>query len=198
MALTLATPIATARTILNDPDAVRYSAADLLQYANDALDQMVGLAPQLFYTVGTHTCAINTTEQSLSTTTALALVSVDSLSTGVAVAAADRAELDAFVPGWRAATGAAAVNWMPVEGHPRRFLIYPKAPATEQILNVTYVAVPGEYAVGADTGLPMIFGDAIADYIVARAESRDAEHVLSGRAAQFMGSFQAKVAGPAQ
>jgi hypothetical protein len=72
--------------------------------------------------------------------------------------------------------------------------VYPPAPA-DQIVEVLYVRIPSEYAIDADTGLPAIYGDAITDYIVYRAESRDDEHVNSNRAAQFLASFVQKVKG---
>lgn len=194
MGLQLATPIATARGILNDPNAVRYSAADLLQYANDSLDLLVGLVPEVFHTNSTLTCTANAVEQELTLAAALALVRVTGVRNGNAVTVADRHSFDAFLPGWRNLTAAPAVNWMPVDGHPRRFLVYPPAPSG-QVLDVTYVAVPGEYAATVDTGLPMVFSDALADYIVYRAESRDDEHVNTNRAEQFRASFVQKIKG---
>lgn len=193
MALTLASPISTARTILNDPDAVRYSAADLLAYANDALDVLATLVPQLFYTQGTHTCVAGVS-QVVAESTAVALVDVRRIQSGNALTRTDPAVLDLYDPTWRSATAAAAAQWAHDGDDPRRFLVYPPS-AANQVLEITYVAVPSEYASGADTGLPMALSDAISDYIVARAESRDAEHVVSGRASQFMASFMAKVKG---
>lgn len=190
--LTLATPIATARGILNDTDATgyRYSGPDLLQYANDALDVLVSLLPQLFYKDHEHTCTAGA-EQVLSFETARALVEVQRIKNGGVVLPGDRAMLDAFDPSWRTGTAGAAVNWMPVNDDPIRFLVYPPA-ASGQILNTVIVRVPAEYTDSQDTGLPTTCADMIVDYVVARAESRDAEHVLSQRAAQFGASFIAK------
>lgn len=194
MGLQLTTPVSTARTILNDADATRYSAADLLLYANDALDQLVALAPELFYTDGTHACTAATVDQTLSFATARALVKVNKVQGGNVVTPADLSALDEFDPSWRSATAAAAVNWAPKHEHPLKFMIHPPAPAN-QTLEITYVAVPSEYGLTDDTGLPATLADAIADYIVARSESRDDEHVVSARATQFMASFVAKVRG---
>lgn len=192
--LTLSASIATARGILNDPSAVRYTAADLLGYANDALDQIVGMLPQLFHTDGTLACIAGSVEQELPLATGISLVRVNNVVGGNAVNPADRNMLDAYHPGWRNDTAGAAVNWMPVDNAPRKFLVYPKAPPA-QTLDITYVAVPGEYTATDNTGLPTVLSDAIADYVVYRAESRDDEHVNSNRAAQFMASFVAKVRG---
>lgn len=195
MPLTLSTPISIARGILNDTDSTsyRYSAADLLQYANDALDQLTALVPQLFYTRGQHTCATGV-NQSLSFSTALALVAVERIQDGDAVTKSDATILDLYDPTWRTAASGAAKHWLPVLDDPRRFLVYPPA-ADTQVLDVIYIAVPPEYDVGDDTGLPSTLADAVADYIVSRAESRDDEHVVNQRAQAFLTSFIQKTKG---
>lgn len=192
--LLLSSPIATARGILNDPVAVRYSAADLLQYGNDAIDQLVTLVPTLFYSTGELGCTAGETLQSVPTAEAKSLVNVRRIKNGNAVTRIDKDTLEAYDPTWHLATAAAAKHWMPVDDDPLRFHIYPPAPVS-QVLELSYVRVPTEYTDSEDTGLPTSLSDAIADYIVARASSRDATHVVSGRVAQFMASFVAKVKG---
>lgn len=196
MGLQLSAAIATARGIMQDTDSTgyRYSDADLLQYANDALDVLVKLTPHLFYTDGDVACIKDSAMQAVSYDDAARLVEVRRIKGGNAVLPCDRATLDAYSPGWQSAASGAAVNWMPVADDPMRFLISPPAPAG-QILEVLYVRVPPEYTSGQDTGLPTTMSDPIADYVAARAEQRDAEHVLSERAAQLMTSFVAKAKG---
>lgn len=194
MGLQLITSMNTARGILNDPNAVRYSDADLLTYANDSLDQLVGLLPQLFYVEGIHSCVAGTVDQSLSFSTAVSLVKVNRVVGGGLVRQSDLTALDEFDTGWRTAPAGPARNWGPKHEHPLRFMVSPPAPAGQSI-EVTYVAIPGEYGATADTGLPTVLSDAIADYIVSRAESRDDEHVNSNRAAQFYAAFLQKVKG---
>ncbi len=197
MPLTLQTSITTARSILNDPvsgpAAPRYSNTDLLRYANDALDQIVTLTPQLFYARGTVTC-ISGVEQTLSFTNARALVVVERDQTGGAVTLTDSVILDLYDPNWRKAPAGPIKHWMRVGDDPLKFLVYP--PSTSgQVLWVIYVRTPSEYAADADTGLPDTLSDAVADYIVYRAESRDDEYVNTNRATQFLNSFIAKVKG---
>lgn len=199
MGLQLQTPIATARGILNDPDAVRYSDADLLGYANDALDQIVTLVPEWFHARGNVACTAGTTEQQLNNggagiSDALALVRIDRISGGGVVVRTDRASLDLYRPSWLTDTAGAAVNWMPSDVGPLHFSIYPKAPVS-QTLEAIYVKQPQEFASGVDTGLPTQLADAISDYVVYRAESRDDEHSNTNRAAAFMTTFVQKVKG---
>lgn len=194
MGLQLQSAMTIARTILNDPGKVRYSDADLLQYGNDALDVMLELAPHLFYTDGEVACIALAAEQAISYDDAKSLVDVRRIKNGAALLQGDRATMDAFNPNWQAVSPAAAVNWFPVADDPMRFLIYPPAPEG-QILEVIYVRIPGEYTATQDTSIPASYADAVADYIVNRAESRDAEHVISQRAQSFGQSFISKVTG---
>ena len=191
MALTLATPIALARTILNDPNAVTYSAADLLSYANDALDAMIPAAPHLFHVHTTVTCVAGT-KQAVTATGAMALKAVHRVQGGNAVLPADKQALDAYDPTWHTAASAAAVNWAPDLGDDLGFFVSPPA-AAGQVLEVIILQAPAEYGVNDDTGIPDGYAPAIADYIVYRAESRDAEHVNSNRAAQYLASFNTRM-----
>jgi hypothetical protein len=195
MGLTLQIPIATARTILNDLASDRYSDADLLQYGNDALDMMLPLVPHLFYAEGEIECIPTQAMQAVSYDDAASLVMIKRIKGGGVVLRGSKDALDRYDPNWMAGATGAAVNWFPVENDPMRFWIYPPAPATQQILECIYVRIPPEYAVDADTGIPLHYSDPIADYIVYRAETRDDEHVNSNRAAQFLQSFGAKVKG---
>lgn len=192
--LLLSSPIATARGILNDPSAVRYSDADLLSYANDALDHLVTLMPTLFYSTGDLPCAAGETLQQVPTYEAKSLLSVRRIKGGGAVRKADKDVLEAYDPDWHLAAAGPAKHWMPVDDDPLRFYIYPKAPAG-QVLELSYVRVPGEFAATDDTELPTSLSDAIADYIVSRAESRNDESVLTERAQTFFTSFVSKVRG---
>lgn len=193
--LLLSTPIATARGILNDTGATkRYSDADLLQYANDALDQVMALVPALFYSTGELTCVPNTTLQVVAISDARSLVSIDRVKNGNVVTRVDMAALNNFHPGWRTEAPGVARHWMPVNDDPLRFHIYPQAPAA-QVLEVSYVRIPGEFLATQDTELPTYLSDAIADYIVHRAESRNDESVNTNRAAQFLASFVQKLKG---
>lgn len=204
MGLKLQTPIATARGILQDPDGVRYSDADLLVYANDALDVLVEVQPQWFERRQTLLATPSSVAQELSEVTlghAVRAVtdvvySYDITGSG-AVSEADPAVLDAFSPGWRndSTIAGRAIHWLRDRTDPRKFGVYPMAHALLSTFDVVYVMVPPEYTAAQDTGLPIHLSDAVSDYIVHRAESRDDEHINSNRAAQFLQSFASKIKG---
>ena len=190
--LTLSTSISTARGILQDPDGTRYSDPDLLVYANDAVKLVSKFLPHLFHSVADVTCTANSVLQSIAPDAAQALVEVRRIKDGAAITPADRATLDQFIPSWRTMTAAPAVHWMPVADSPLRFELYPPAPSG-QVVEVMCVRIPQEFSASENTGLPTTLSDPIADYIIHRAESRDAEHVLSQRMQAFGQSFISKL-----
>lgn len=199
MGFRLSSAISIARGILQDrdPDVTRYSDDDLIAYGNGAIRALVGVRPEWFYTEGRIQCVEGQALQSVTYEDAHALLSVLRITGGDVVTPCDKATLDAFRPGWMAETPGPAQHWMPSGADPVRFYIYPPAPSG-QTLDVIYVRIPGQYAANDDTGLPETIADAVADYMVGMAESRDDEHVNSGRAQQFLAQFVARVGGKTQ
>lgn len=196
----MATPadiISTARMLYNDTDSVllRIEDTELLAYFNDGMREVSGLQPAVFNTIGDFECVAGQCDQAVTFPDAQALIKVQCIHGGNVVHEADMKSLDAFLPGWRTATAAAAVNWMREPGDPLRFFIYPKAPV-DQTLDVMYVRNP-TVLVLADTitEIPSGYFPAMVDYLVYRAESRDDEHSNSGRAAAHYQAFVAKIKG---
>lgn len=187
MGLTLATPIANARTILNDiEEEYRYSDPDLLDYANGAIRVLAEAKPEWLLAVVTHTCVAGA-RQSLNADESHRFVSV------VGLTQADRSALDAFSPAWRTAVPAgSAAQWMPVPGSPLDFEVYPPA-ELDQELSIEHIKAPGPFAATDDTGLPATLSDAFAEYICGMAEMRDDEHVNSGRVDALHARFLARL-----
>jgi hypothetical protein len=193
MGFKLSSAIAIARGVLNDttPD-YRYSDADLLEYGNGCLRSLPNIKPSLLYTEGELECEADQALQSVSFDDAHSLVNVLRIKNGAALTPFDKAALDAFMPGWMAATSAAAQQWAPNADDPVRFYLNPPAP-TGQVLIVLYVRIPGPFTASEDTGLPETITEAVADYMVGMAESRNDESVVSARATQFINQFAARL-----
>jgi hypothetical protein len=178
-------------TVLNDA-GVTYSRQDLVKYGNDALDAMVLLAPYLFHETGELTCTAGETLQVVSFDDAHALVSVLRVKGGDALRRFDKSTMDAFTPGWHHAPQATATGWCPDDANnPMRFFIYPPAPP-DQVLELVYVRIPPEYTETEETGVPETYCGAVADYIIAMAESRDDEHVNTNRAMAHLNKFASR------
>lgn len=186
--------ITLARDPLNDTDAVtpRASDTELVRAVNAGIKELSIIQPALFTRVQSFTCAAGA-EQTLNYATDIALVNVLSIHNGAGLTRFDRASMDAFKPAWRSDTQAAAQQWAPIEGSPLRFLVYP--PSTSgQVLDVESVRVPAEYALSDSiTELPAAVEPALARFVIHWCESKDDEHVNSGRAAAHYSAFLALV-----
>lgn len=192
---TLQQAMTIARYITNDTNATAYSRLDpeLLQYGNDALDEIARVLPGLFHAVIEIACIANKTMQTLSVSDSLGLVDILNIKDGNTITPVERRTLDRFIPGWNIVTPAAAEHWMPIDGDPFRFEVYPPSP-TGQVLIGIHVAKPLEYTATATHNLPDSFTPIIADYIVARLDSKEDEYAVNSRAKMFMESFFAKLA----
>lgn len=183
-----------ARYVTNDTNATGYSRTDaeLLQYANDALDAIAIALPGLFHAVIEIACIANKTMQTLSVSDSLGLVDILNIKDGNAITPIERRTLDRFIPGWNAVTPAAAEHWMPVANDPFRFEVYPPAP-TGQVLIGVHVAKPLEYAATATHNLPDSFTPIIADYIVAHLSSKEDEEQSIERGKMYLDMFYAAI-----
>lgn len=189
--------ISLARYIVNDTDSALYrqSNDELVKYVNAGLQEACELMPESFRTTGDFTCTSGQTEQAVNFEDARRLVDVVRIKNGSAVFITDLNTLSQFNPTWATDDAAAAQNWAPKSGDPLRFYIYPKAPVS-QVLEIDYIRNPSTVALeDAIANVPLTWESALADYVVYRAESKDDEHVNSGRAALHYASFVQKITG---
>ena len=193
--MTPQTVIDTARYVVNDTVSTLYRQAntELLAYVNAGIQEASALRPEWFYSVTTFSCTAGQVEQNISPTTAQELVKVISVNGGNIVTPFDMDAMDRFRPGWRVETAGAAQQWGRFTNDGLRFFVYPKAPVS-QTLDVLVVTVPTTLALTDPiTEVPTAVEAALADYVIYRAESKDDEHVNSGRAAAAYQSFVAKI-----
>lgn len=190
--------ILTARTVYNDTDLdlYRFTDAELLVYVNEAIAEISALKPALFTSIGDLDCIAGQCEQTLDFADAQLIIRPICIHGGAALTPFDMATMDAFNPNWRNDTAGPAQQWSRLENDPLRFLIYPKAPAAAQTLDVQFVRNPLVLALTDPiTEIPAGFIPAIPDWVIYRAESTDDEHAVSGRAAMHRDAFYARIKG---
>ena len=192
--------ITEARYVLNDTNATstgyRQSDIELLEYVNGGVKECATIQPTLFSTIGDLVCVVGQCEQGITFTDAAALLEVLCIHQSTALTVFDIPTMNAFNPGWRADTAGPARQWARFANDPLKFYIYPKAPATQQTLDVRYVRNPATFTINQNIDeLPNIFKTALVDYVVFRASSKDDEHIGDGRAAAFYQAFLAKLKG---
>ena len=182
-----------AQRILNDTSAIRWPAADLLDWLNEGQKAAVRVAPES-YTVTAFIQLATGVRQNLVTLAAagtptgvpLRLIEVVrnvTDNTGFpalrAIRMINRRSLDQANPDWPTDTDAALVeNYMFDSRNPKEFMVYPPQPSTLQgYVEVVYSAEPADLSVDTD---PIILADsyapALTDYVVSRALSTDAEY----------------------
>lgn len=189
--------ILTARTAYNDTDSdlYRFTDTELLVYVNEAIAEISALKPALFTSIGDLDCIAGQCEQTLDFADAQLIIRPICIHGGAALTPFDLASLDAFNPNWRNDTAGPAQQWSRLENDPLRFLIYPKAPAS-QTLDVQFVRNPLVLALtDLITEIPAGFIPAIPDWVIYRAESTDDEHAVSGRAVTHRDAFYARIKG---
>jgi len=195
-----------AQRILNDTTAVRWPAADLLDWLNEGQKAAVRIAPEA-YTVTANVQLATGARQNLVTIAAAAAVEVPlrlieitrnvTDATGFpalrAIRMVNRRALDQANPDWPTdATNALVENYMFDSRNPKEFFVYPPQPAAGQgFVEVIYSAEPTDLTADTDPiALDDAFAPALVDYIVHRALSTDAEYGSNpARVAQHFNQF---------
>ena len=195
---TVADLIAGARDATNDadPDGYRVSDAQFLLYFADGVREMVGLVPGIFGAVLEVTCEVGKTLQSAPAPSAHFL-SIVNIKGGDVPTECDKSVLDAYRPSWHNDPPGPADNFCRHPADPNKFYITPPAP-TGQILVCECAQVPTLPTAVTDaipSQITDIKAPALMYYLVARAESKDDEFVLSGRASLFYQLFRATATG---
>lgn len=181
-----------ARTVLGDPNKVRYPDATLLIFAADCVRETAMKRADLFSVVQDVACTPNTVRQSVAGSAngyGLHVIDVQGVVGGNAITMGDLLALRQWQPSWQTDAAGPAQNWFPIAVTEAKkpvsaFYIYPKAPNSQHLM-VHFVKDPlagGNPALNDAIPLPDEFQPAVKWYIVFCAESQDEEHVNSGRA----------------
>ncbi len=195
-----------ATDIIMDNTSVRWPASELVRWLNDAQREVILVRPDAINKTATATLAVGT-RQNLD---AMALTPAPSklieitrnmaaTSAKKAVRLVPRQILDANTPGWHAIAGTVDIlHYMFDPRDPKTFYVYPPALPTAQ-LEIMYSAVPTDIAEPADGALysavvgdltlPDIYANAVLDYMLYRAYSKDSD--FAGNAARAQAHYAA-------
>lgn len=198
-----------ATDIIMDSTSVRWPVSELVRYLNDA-QREVGLArPDAINRTSTVTLAAGT-RQSLDnmglSPAPSKLIEITRNMAGLrkAVRLVPRQILDAQTPGWHGIPGTVDIlHYMYDARDPKTFYVYPPALGSAQ-LELMYSGIPTDIAepaagaiysdvVGTLT-VPDIYANAILDYVLYRAYSKDSEFAgNAGRAQAHYAAFTASL-----
>ena len=184
---------------LQDPTSIRWPVAELVRYLNDGQREVALYRPDSMGTTATVTCVAGTKQALPANGAKLIDVVRNATGTKKAVRLTNREILDAQTPGWHNLTGVGEVlHYMYDPRDPRVFYVYPPATASAQ-LDIVYSAYPLDVtepadgslytAVAGNIGVPDIYTNALQDYILYRAYTKDSEY--AGNAARAQAHYAA-------
>jgi len=207
MALTAQSIVQRVVGMLQDTTSIRWPVNELVRWLNDGQREVVAYRPDSMNTTATMTLSAGT-RQSLSSATAnasgtapltvspakLLEISRNMAGTLGAVRLVAREILDSQTPGWHNLTGVASIlNYMFDARDPKTFYVYPPA-TTAAKLEVMYAGYPTDVtepadgalytAVAGNISIPDIYANALLDYILYRAYSKDSEYAGNAQRAQ--------------
>jgi hypothetical protein len=211
MTVAVDTLVARAQVILQDTTSIRWPTAELVNWLNDAQREIVLFKPDAGATTVVIPMAVGTKQDIPAGGNRLLRVirNMSALSGGLgrrAVRIVEREILDAQVPTWHdpAVTGDAAhsttiKHYCYDEQNPRSFYVYPGASSTSAWLEIVYSADPAAASSGGNISIPDVFANAILDYMLYRAYSKDSDYTAqSARATAHFQMFMTSVTGKSQ
>ena len=195
-------------TILQDDTNVRWTAGELLGWANDSYREIVMARPDLNTASGTFTCAEGTRQILTGNggfANAIRLIditrNVAATSAKEAVRLISRKILDDQRRNWHDVTAKSVdIEYFMYDPRlPKEFLVYPPATTAAQ-LEVVYSSVPTGHTISGNTvpdeaiKLDDSWSNCMIDYILYRAYSKDAEYAANAqRAAAHYQAMQASL-----
>ena len=185
---------------LQDNTSIRWPVSELVRYLNDAQREIILYRPDAAVTNAAVPLVAGSRQQLPAGGTKLLDVVRNSAGSRRAVRLVNREILDAQLPGWHAQTGAAEVlHYMYDPREPRAFYVYPPAVASGASVDVTYASMPADIAepaegalytaVTGNLGVPDIHANAVQDYVLYRAYTKDSEY--AGNAARAQAHYAA-------
>ncbi|MGB0969432.1 MAG: DUF6682 family protein [Mycobacterium sp.] len=179
--------------VLQDTTNVRWPETELLDWLNDGQRECALLAPDAYTEEDTVTLG-GGSAQSIPAD-GIRLVDVphngSTGSPGRAIRPVDRAVLDAQRPDWHNETASGTVKHYTFDDrNPTRFYVYPPATGGATVTVVSSKSPP-DVAAGDVIRVEDVYANAILDYMLYRAYSKDAEYAGNdNRAVQHFQAFQ--------
>jgi len=213
MAVTVQSVIDRVQTTLQDTTGIRWPVtSELVLWINDAQRQIALVKPDASATNATITLTTGT-KQSIPTAGNRLLRVIRNMSAASggngarAIRIVDRDILDSNTPDWHnpsvsgdAAHGASVKHYVYDEQNPRNFYVYPGVASGSNVYcEIVYSSNPATVAASDNLGVPDIYANAVMDYVLFRAYTKDAEFAANAqRASTHYQLFTGTVTGKSQ
>ena len=186
MAIAAQSVIRRAVETLQDTTSIRWPINELVRYLNDGQREIVIHRPDSMVTNASHSLAAGSKQTIPSNGAKLIEVIRNSGGSKRAVRLCNREILDAQSPGWHNLAGVTELlHYMFDPRDPKTFYVYPPAGAGASV-DLVYAAYPTDIvepadgalytAVSGNISLPDIYGNALGDYVLYRAYTKDSEY----------------------
>lgn len=187
---------------LLDPNAIRWPTAELVRYLNDGQRDIALVRPDATSVTATMALAAGARQTLPSTGAKLLEVIRNTGGNKRAIRLVNRIILDAQVPNWYNQTGVTEIKHYTYDPRePRIFYVYPPAAAANASAELIYSAYPTDItepnstalytAVTGNISVADIYVNALVNYILYRAYSKDSENTQNAAlAASFYQLYQ--------
>ena len=180
---------------LQDTTSIRWPVAELVRYLNDGQREIIVYRPDAMVTNASLTLTAGTKQSLPSNGAKLIDVVRNSAGTKRAIRMCAREILDAQSPGWHNLSGVTEiVHFMFDPRDPKVFYVYPPAQSAGASVDLVYSALPtdiAEPAAGTDysavsgaISVPDIYSNALQDYVLYRAYTKDSQYAGNEARAQ--------------
>lgn len=180
---------------LQDPTSIRWPVAEMVRYLNDGQREVVLHRPDAMRKSAAVTLVAGTRQTIPSDGLKLIDIVCNTGGTRRAVRQVNREILDAQTPGWHGLTGVTEIlHFMFDARDPTAFYVYPPAATGGASVEMLYASSPADVseppqgsfytAVTGNISVPDIYGNALHDYIMFRAYSKDSEYAGNAARAQ--------------
>lgn len=185
---------------LQDADSTRWPVGELVRYLNDGQREIIVPRPDATSTRATLDLVAGSRQSLPGNGAKLIDVIRNTAATRRTVRKVNVELLDAQLPGWHHLVGVTEIiHFMYDPREPRTFYVYPPA-AVPASLEIVYSALPTDVAVPpdgslftdvvGDIGVADIYANALQDYILYRAWTKDSDFAANGhRAMAHLGAF---------
>jgi len=182
--------VSRAGTLIQDATNVRWPQAELLDWLNDGQREVVLHKPEASVKNVSVSLTTGSTKQTIPTDGILLLDVTRNMGSGGstpgnAIRLTTREVLDAQKPTWHTDANALGYvqHYIYDTRDPKTFYVYPKAPATAWYAEVVYSAAPTDCSLGGTIQIDDIYANALLDYVLYRAYSKDAEYAANANLA---------------
>ena len=187
---------------LQDANAVRWPTAELVRYLNDGQRDIALVRPDATSTTATLALVAGARQTLPSTGAKLLEIIRNTSGTKRAIRLTSRVILDAQSPDWYSKTGVTDIRHYTYDPRePRIFYVYPPAASSGASVELIYSAYPTDITepggsalytdVTGNVSVADIYVNALVNYILYRAYSKDSENAMNAQlAASFYQLYQ--------